>query len=391
MGDACRACGASDLRLFHEVERVPVSCCQLMASREQALEVPVGALRLELCPACGFVQNGAFDPERVDYRESYEDSQAFSPRFQAFARALAQRLIDAYGLRGRDVLEIGCGRGDFLALLCELGGNRGVGFDPAWRPERRPESAPADVRFVPEFYSRRHASLRADLVCCRHTLEHLPRVREFLAMLRDALAPHPGTVVFFEVPDVGRVLDELAFWDLYYEHCSYFSPGSLARLFRACGFEVLRLEKAFDDQYLLIDARTGDGAPAAPAPEEDDVARLAAAAERFAREVPASLAHWRERLGALAASGRRTLLWGAGSKAVGFLSTLGGAGAIEHVVDVNPHKQGMFLPGTGQRIVAPELLRENAPDLVIVMNPIYLDEIRGQLAGLGLHPQVEAL
>ena len=61
--------------------------------------------------------------------------------------------------------------------------------------------------------------------------------------------------MLFELPDVRRVLDEVAFWDVYYEHCSYFSAGSLARLFRATGFEVLDLALDYDDQYLLLEAR----------------------------------------------------------------------------------------------------------------------------------------
>ena len=68
--------------------------------------------------------------------------------------------------------------------------------------------------------------------------------------------------LFFELPDTERVLDECAFWDIYYEHCSYFTPGSLERLFRRSGFEVTRQWKAFDDQYLMLEARPGAGVPA---------------------------------------------------------------------------------------------------------------------------------
>jgi hypothetical protein len=64
---------------------------------------------------------------------------------------------------------------------------------------------------------------------------------------------------------------------------------------------------------------------------------------------------------------------------------------IEYVVDINPHKQEKHLAGTGHRIVSPTFLKEHAPDLVIVMNPIYQEEIRGDLAAMGLSPEVMAL
>lgn len=383
--------------MFHEVERVPLHCCQLIESREAALRAPTGRLRLSFCDACGFIQNDAFDPAEIDYSESYEDSQAFSPRFLSFARGLVDRLVESYGLRGRDIIEIGCGKGDFLKLLCEAGGNRGVGVDPAYVVGRLESEALDRIEFVRDFFPLRDRKLRGELLCCRHTLEHLPEVKQFVGMLRGTLEGAEGTAVFFEVPDVTRVLEELAFWDLYYEHCSYFSPGSLARLFRASGFEVLELARGFEEQYVLLDARPADSATLAAAQRreplalEDDLERLRSAVERFVDQIPPALASWQQELQAHRSAGRSVVLWGAGSKAVGFLTTLSKGSGIDYVVDINPHKHGMHLAGTGQRIVSPAFLKECSPDLVIVMNPVYRDEIRGDLASMGLEPEVVAL
>jgi hypothetical protein len=76
---------------------------------------------------------------------------------------------------------------------------------------------------------------------------------------------------------------------------------------------------------------------------------------------------------------------------VAFLTTLGIRDEVQHVVDINPFRQGMYMPGTGQRIVAPESLREHRPDVVIVMNPIYEAEIRQDLDRMGLAPDLLAV
>ena len=336
---------------------------------------------------CGFITNTAFDPGLVDYSEDYEGSQAFSPRFRSFTEELGHRLVERYGLRGGDVVEIGCGKGEFLELLCTIGGNRGVGIDPA--AGRIVATPDGPLTFLAEPYSQRHATLPADLVACRHTLEHIQPVRAFVSLVRRNLDGRPGTAVFFEVPNVIRILEEVAFWDVYYEHCSYFSAGSIARLFRAEGFEVTDLELGFDGQYLLLDARPAQGAPPAPFPLEEPPEALRVRARRFTAQLQDDLGRWRSLLDEERSAGRRIVVWGASSKGVSFLTTLRlGTDAVEHVVDVNPYKQGMHVPGTGQQIIAPEALREHKPDLVVLMNPIYRREVGAELERLGLRPRL---
>jgi SAM-dependent methyltransferase len=321
-----------------------------------------------------------------EYSPAYEESQAFSPHFCAFAERLARDLIDRYDLHGKEILEIGCGKGDFLLLLAERGGNHGVGIDPGFRDDRLPASD--RVRFIRDFYSERYADLGGDFICCRHTLEHIQPVREFVAL--SARSARPGAITFYEVPDTTRVLAEGAFWDIYYEHCSYFTLGSLGRLFRACGLAPLRLYREFEDQYLCIDARAGAAAPG-PLPGEDDLAATAGLVERFAGTVTGAIDAWRARILAAAESGHRVVLWGSGSKGVAFLTTLRLGDAVRAVVDINPHRQGRFMPGSGHEIVAPDALRRERPDLVVVMNPVYVPEISAHVRRLGLEPEVLAL
>ncbi|MBN1422523.1 MAG: SAM-dependent methyltransferase, partial [Planctomycetes bacterium] len=226
---------------------------------------------------------------------------------------------------------------------------------------------------------------------CRHTLEHIQPVREFLSLVRRTVDGRPDAVVLFEVPDVGRVLRECAFWDLYYEHCSYFSPGSLARLYRACGFRGLEVELDFDDQYLLVAGRAGGSETEPAAPLEESPADLEREVDGFERRIAEIRTRWRREIDGVRAKGGRVTLWGAGSKAVAFLTTLGLTDEIAYCVDVNPHKHGMFMPGTGHEIVPPGDLREIRPALVIAMNPIYRDEIARDLGAMGVETRLLAL
>ena len=175
---------------------------------------------------------------------------------------------------------------------------------------------------------------------------------------------------------------------MYYEHCSYFSPASLVRLFEDCGFEVFETWLDFDDQYLFLMARpremtSNDRRVSAL---RDDA--LQESVSQFENTVTDEITQWTNRVRGFAEAGRRPVIWGAGSKCVSFLTTTGLQEEIEFVVDVNPYKQGKFLPSTGHKVIAPEELRDYQPQAVVVMNPVYVAEIGKQLAELGVEAEL---
>lgn len=387
---ACPSCSSPELRVFHRAKGVPVNSCLSLETREEALGFPRGDIALAFCESCGFIFNAAFDASLLEYSERYDPTQAFSGTFNRWHLKLAENLVEQYGLQGKRIIEIGCGKGEFLTMLCELGANFGIGFDPAVDPERTRAPKAGEAKFVQDFYSEQYADHRGDFVCCKMTLEHIAPTASFMSTVRRAVGDDPNTVVFFQVPDVLRILEERAFWDIYYEHCNYFSAGSLARLFRRAGFSVEAVGRDYDDQYLMIDCRPTDGGePSAPLAQEDDLSQLNALVEEFSGQLPSALDGWRAKVRGFRDEGKRVVIWGAGSKGVAFLTTLGfGEGDVELAVDINPHRRGQFMATTGQEIVGPDQLKDRTPDVVIVMNPIYRREIEADLGKLGLAPEV---
>lgn len=383
----CPCCASSAVRIFHQADAVPVNSVLLLASQDEARQFPTGRIALGFCADCGFIYNTAFEPGLLEYSQRYEPTQAYSPTFNAWHKALAEQLIERYGLHGKHIIEIGCGKGEFLTLLCELGGNSGIGFDPAYTPGRNDRSAGGRIEFVTDLYSEHYTDRTGDFVCCKMTLEHIAPAAEFVSMVRRVVGERPDTIIFFQVPDIRRILLETAFWDIYYEHCSYFSLGSLGRLFQRCGFALIDAARDYDDQYIMIAARPATGGMTSAAPA-DDLGELAAGVARYAEHFAMLCQHWKTRLNAYRQAGKRVVVWGSGSKGVAFLTTLGIDAGIDFVVDINPNRQGYFMPGTGQEIVGPDCLPDYRPDVVIVMNPIYRDEIVAELQRRGLDPEV---
>ena len=381
----CPNCEQAELETFYEQLSVPTNSCILFKSADEARNYPRGDIRLGCCPVCGFISNIAFDPHLTEYSGRYEETQTYSTTFNAFHKQLVERLIDRYTLQQKDVLEIGCGKGEFLALLCDLGGNRGVGFDPGFDDSRGQARTSKSIKFIKDFFSERYTDYGGDFVCCKMTLEHIARPRQFLRMIRSTVKWKPNAVVFFQVPEATRIFHSCALEDIYYEHCSYFSPGSLRYLFEATGFEVIHLGTEYGEQYLTIEARlvqASEGVPRDPS----DLEEMKSSLTNFEQRAQERCAQWMASLNHH--QPQRIVLWGSGSKAVALLSLLDKKVSLDYVVDINPHRQGSYMAGTGQQIVSTEYLQTYRPDLVMAMNPIYRQEIVRDLKTLGLTPDV---
>lgn len=380
----CLVCGSTDTYIFLSLQQVPVHCNLLWPQREGALGAPRGDIELAFCRHCGYIFNQAFEPRLMAYAGAYENSLHFSPRFQAYAESLAQRLIERYDLHDKEIVEIGSGQGDFLRLLCELGGNRGFGFDPSYVADTDAGKDHPQVTFISDYYSERYARYGADLICCRHVLEHIRDPKELLTTVRTSLGDRLDAVVFFEVPNMQYTLRELAIWDIIYEHCSYFGRHALAALFLRCGFAISGIAETFAGQFLTVDAFPSREFADKALAQHDGLDLLTESVMAFAAQHQDKMLEWQSRIEGFRKANQRVVVWGAGSKGVTFLNALEVGGLVEYVIDINPRKRGMHIAGTGQHVVPPGFLREYRPDVVIVMNPAYRDEIRASTRELGL-------
>ena len=385
----CPSCGGTATETIYRVRSIPLHSCVLLSSAEAARSFPRRDLELAFCPDCGFAFNAIFDEAAMAYSTEFEESQHFSGTFNAFARLLAAEVAATCDATGKQIMEIGCGKGEFLDQLCEIADASGLGIDPAYRADPGRTSDSGRVRFLPELFGPQHAELSADVIVCRHTLEHIAPVQSFLAAIRQMVGSRRDVRVFFETPDFARVLREGAFWDIYYEHCSYFSAGSHADLFARAGFSIDEVKLAFDGQYIIQYASPAE--TSRPLPYAHAVDEMRDLARGFSERVRRSQETWRKRVQRSHREGRGVVLWGGGSKAVSFLTTLGLGPEVQAAVDINPYKQGKFTPGTAHPVIAPEALPELCPGTVIVMNPIYVSEVRNTLDSLGLAPELLSL
>lgn len=376
MTTSCLACAGEHLKGAADLGESPVLTGALFDDREIARRAVRGRLELAVCVDCGHVQNVAFDPRLVEYDVSYDNSLHFSGMFQAYADELVERLVREYDVRGKHVVEIGSGKGDFLASIARAGDNTGTGYDPTVPPDTRIDG----VRLVQDYFRPGDRVEEYDLLVCRHVLEHLDDPAALLNSLSQA-AP-PGALYYFEVPAAEFNFGPDGLWDCIYPHVSYFSAESLAALMGRCGFQIVALRRSFHGQFLSVEARSGPEVS-----HGQDASEHVALVLSFADRWTATVSRWQREVADLKRHGATLAVWGAGAKGLNFLNAVDPEGEIT-VVDLNPRKAGHYLPGSGHRIGLPQSLSGTQPQRVLITNPVYRSEIASQLRHLGVDTDV---
>ncbi len=371
----CPSCGADDNERIIEWAGVPTNSSVFFASESDALALPRAHLLLVCCVVCGQLYNATFDAGLPDYAR-YIETQSTSEHHLAFQRELAQRWIDRYGLADADVVEVGCGHeAPFLHLFCDFSGGTGVGIGPS--ASRSTDDA--HVRFVPELLGPEHVQIPGRALICRHTLEHISDARAFLDLVHEWSSANGHAVVLFEVPDAARILRDVAFWDVYYEHVTYFTIETLTALFDRAGFAIELCDRVFHDQFIVLEAvATND-----PRPPRIGADSAVSRARAFGRATASATASFSTALARLAGDGP-VVIWQAGSKAVGLLSATDSGRFVTALTDANPDKYGLYLAGSGHPIVAPTELPRIAPAHVVLMNEAYVEEVAAELTSLRL-------
>ncbi len=389
----CLNCQSKKVEIFYTLKNSPVQSLVTTKTFDEAMAIPKKDITLAFCNNCGFIFNSSFDTSLNMYTKGYEDQQGFSKTWMTFITGITENFIERYGVRNKNIIEIGCGKGDFLKLICKLGNNSGIGIDPAYVSGNldQNQNQNPNLKFIKEFYSEKHSDLPADVIVCRHTMEHIHDNYTFVKAIRNSIKKNKNVIVFIEVPSVVRILKINAFWDIFYEHCSYFSPGSLAHLFRMHNFEVLNTYLEYNDQYLFLEAKSSHELNNYIQPDEKSVKQLKEFVEEFVIKVNDELDKWKKRLLNMKDENKRVVVWGGGSKSVGFLTQFYELDVITHVVDINPNMQGNYIPGIGIQYVHPEFLEKYNPEVVIIMNGVYEQEIGKLLSDMNLNPQLICL
>ena len=321
---------------------------------------------------------------RLRYDVGYDNCQTWSPHFGQHVDRLVRDLVEQSDVRNCRIIEVGCGQGDFLRRLVNYpgSGNTGIGFDPSYAGPT--SDADNRVRFERRFYDAACATIPADVVVCRHVIEHVPDPVGLLITIGQALTGSPRARLFFR--NALRRMDSLRI-----TRCPGICSTSIARISLGNRSGRRSNKRALPSSMSVTSlADNIFGSKQSSTPSR---ALLRSTRAEYLLWRPTSV---RSRAASLLIGGTPPRSSPAGAirpcgAAWGQRDTCAStlidpeARLLNCVVDINRHKQGGFLPGTGHAIVAPRELSARGVASALVLNPNYFAEISAQLVAEGLH------
>lgn len=353
-------------------QRVPVLNNVVYDSEKQAKECTVGSISLIQCHRCGLVFNLDFDKEKIAYDAKYDNTRSHSSSYNQYLDYLAGLFSDRLTPLSH-VIEIGCGNGDFLKKLSELSDCRAEGYDAAYRG---PLQYSRKVLFSRDTFIKENRDVQFSMLILRHVLEHIPDLNQFFKTISQSLPLREDAALFIEVPDFEWILERGTYFDITYEHCNYFLSSTLVECAAQMGFGVVRTMKAYQNQYIVFEANRAKAntlpVSISGLTKKEVAVRFKKARRRFFKKI---------------LSLQNICVWGASGKGAIFLSDLPGylQKKVRFAIDINPSKQGKFLPCSGIKIMEPcNLMKLRYKPAIIIMNEVYKREIKKKVASMGI-------
>jgi Methyltransferase domain/C-methyltransferase C-terminal domain len=350
------------LPVFRQSE-VPVFQNKVYPTCKEALIAETGDVELVQSLVSGFIFNKAFTPERMNYDAHYQNEQSNSAIFKDHLQSVLG-LLKSFGIRDKKVVEIGSGKGVFFEMMLAEGIDC-WGFDPTYEGNNE--------RIKKEYFDETHKGIGADTIIMRHTLEHIPQPFSFLHTI--ASANNYKGHLFVEVPTFDWIVNKNAYWDIFFEHCNYFTEESLCVM-----FDEAVSGNFFGGQYIYLWADLGKIRKVIPGNAEFT--------RRSSLTFDKKIKEYKDMLG----QSGTFAIWGAGAKGSTFLNLMDKERkSVQYVIDINPSKQNKFIAGTGHPIFDPGILIREPVENILIMNENYNEEIRKQIHDFRITPNIISL
>lgn len=317
------------------------------------------------CAGCGLVQ---LTNAPVSYYRDVIRAAAYSPEMREFRLQQFKNWAETFALSSNKILEIGCGKGEYLSLL-QLSGLDAYGIEHASESVEICQKNGLKVTqgYLGDDEEIPYKDGLFDGFVCLNFMEHWPYPRKSLQALLPKLKA--GAIGLVEVPNFDMIVQKGLFSEFISDHLLYFTQSTLTQFLQNNGFEVLECKPVWQDYILSAVIRKR---------KPTDLSFFADFRSKISKKLHAYIDQF---------PAKKIAVWGAGHQALAVISLAEIAQKISYVVDLAPFKQGKFTPATHLPIVSPQALMDDPIEAVIVMAASYSDEVARNIKSQFPHVQ----
>lgn len=387
----CRHCSCDLKYRFLDLGYAPPSNAYLKAEdlHKASLHFP---LRILLCETCWLVQTEDYAAPEELFSSAYAYFSSFSASWVAHAERFVRQSIKRFELtKSSFVVELAANDG-YLLQFVKNAGIPCLGVEPTASTARVARSLGIEIEesffgvdCAQKLLGRKGG---ADLIVANNVLAHVPDINDFVSGV-SLLLKSDNSVAVFEFPHLCNLIGSGQFDTVYHEHYSYLSLFSVNQVFKSNGLEIFDVEEisTHGGSLRVYAQRALSGGFQVSGVVNNLLARELSlginkisyysgfqdCAERVKNDFISFLIEAKH-------SGKKVAAYGAAAKGNTLLNFAGlKTDLIKFVVDKNPAKQGLFLPGSCIPIVPEDHLIVEQPDFVVVFPWNLIDEVSSQL------------
>lgn len=326
-------------------------------------------LNVYQCSSCGLVQ---LSIKPVEYFKEVITFASLSGKARLSRLNQMKKFVNRFGLKGKKVLEIGSGRGEMLDVL-EEAGLLATGIEAS--PESVNIGQSAGRKMIHGYIGdiKKINGGTFDAFVSLNYLEHLPKPGAIIKSIYNNTTA--GAVGFVTVPNLDYLLKTKCFYEFVADHLSYFTKKTLTYAFEGNGFEVLECSTINENN---------DIAAVVKKKKALNISGYFSEVEKLIKNLQQIVANYKSQ-------NKKVAVWGAGHRTLALLA-LSQLKDLEYIIDSAKFKQGKFTPILHLNIVAPEHLKKEKVDLVIVMVPgLYPGEVLKTLTQMNVGVEVAVL
>ena len=367
MEKGCIICGGSLHHLIN-IDNMPDSAQNIPFKDELDLDKPI-TLELCQCEQCGLVQ---LNTKPVDYYKDVIRAGGGTTTMRLLRQEEYHRLLDIMkekNVTGRSIIEVGCGRGEFLKMWENIKEEitvHGIEHKKESVEEAKKSGLDVEQAFAEE--SVVFTGGPYDAFVQFNFLEHQPKPLEMLKCIYDTIKE--GAIGLVTVPSFEYIIKYNGYYELIRDHIANYDERTLKELFERANFKILNERIVNRDTIEIIVEKVKNsgfktsmfnGIYTNVQPLLDNYTKIRNDFETYIKQ--------------LESEHQTIAIWGAGHQGFTLAFTTDMLGKVKYIIDSARFKQGRFAPASHVPIVAPDHFFLDPVDEILIVAPGYTDEI----------------